>query len=438
MTQAAITPPPLPAPRPAPARPGRRAAGLTLELLALALLALAGAAPAPALAQANRAEVIHWWTSGGESAAVKELAKAYTAAGGTWVDAAIAGGEQARSTAINRMVGGTPPTAAQFNTSRQFLDLIDSGMLNDVDAVAAHEGWDKLLPASILGAIRVKGHYYAVPVDIHMPAWFWYSKAAFAKAGIAAEPKTVDEFFAALDKLKAVGLVPLAFGGQPWQEKIAFYAWLAHAGGPEMYLRLYRDKDAAMVQGAPFKAFLASFKRLKNYVDAGSPNRNWNDATAMVISGKAGVQIMGDWAKGEFAAAHQSAGKDFGCFPGFGPHSPYLVAGDVFVFPKTADPAQRKSQQLLATVFTAPATQVAFSNSKGSIPIRTDVDVQALDPCAQIGVAIMKDAARQLPSPEMLVSPDLEGALQDVVTKFWNTNESVDDAARAIAAALKS
>ena len=401
-------------------------------------LTLASGLATLAHAQANRAEVLHWWTSGGESAAVKELANAYTQAGGTWVDSAIAGGEQARAAAVNRMVGGTPPTAAQFNTSKQFLDLIDSGLLNNVDVVAAKNNWDKILPAPILNSIKIKGHFYAVPVDIHMPAWFWYSKAAFAKAGIAAEPKTPDEFFADLDKLKAAGVVPLAFGGQPWQEKITFYAWLAHVGGPDMYMKLYRDKDAAMVQGPQFKAFLASFKRLHNYVDAGSPNRNWNDATAMVISGKAGVQIMGDWAKGEFATAHQTAGKEFGCFPGFGPRSPYLVAGDVFVFPKTTDAAQVKSQQLLATVFTSPATQVAFSNKKGSIPIRTDVDVKGLDMCAQMGVSIMKDQSRQLPTPEMLITPDLEGSLQDVITKFWNTNESVDDAARSMAAALKN
>jgi len=401
-------------------------------------LTLASGLATLAHAQANRAEVLHWWTSGGESAAVKELANAYTQAGGTWVDSAIAGGEQARAAAVNRMVGGTPPTAAQFNTSKQFLDLIDSGLLNNVDVVAAKNNWDKILPAPILNSIKIKGHFYAVPVDIHMPAWFWYSKAAFAKAGIAAEPKTPDEFFADLDKLKAAGIVPLAFGGQPWQEKITFYAWLAHVGGPDMYMKLYRDKDAAMVQGPQFKAFLASFKRLHNYVDAGSPNRNWNDATAMVISGKAGVQIMGDWAKGEFATAHQTAGKEFGCFPGFGPRSPYLVAGDVFVFPKTTDAAQVKSQQLLATVFTSPATQVAFSNKKGSIPIRTDVDVKGLDMCAQMGVSIMKDQSRQLPTPEMLITPDLEGSLQDVITKFWNTNESVDDAARSMAAALKN
>jgi glucose/mannose transport system substrate-binding protein len=205
-----------------------------------------------------------------------------------------------------------------------------------------------------------------------------------------------------------------------------------------MYMKLYRDKDVNLPATPQFKQMLASFKKLHNYVDAGSPNRNWNDATAMVISGKAGVQIMGDWAKGEFATAHLTAGKEFGCFPGFGARSPYLVAGDVFVFPKITDAAQVKSQQLLATVFTSPATQVAFSNKKGSIPIRTDVDIKSLDLCAQQGVTIMKDVSRQLPTPEMLISPDLEGSLQDVITKFWNTGESVDDAAKAIAAALKN
>ncbi|WP_374568395.1 ABC transporter substrate-binding protein [Ideonella sp.] len=407
----------------------------TATRIAIAVALAWGATAAHAQA---KAEVIHWWTSGGESAALKELANAYKAAGGVWVDSAIAGGEAARAAAVNRIVGGTPSTAAQFNTSKQFHDIIDAGLLNNVDEVAIKNGWDKMLPAPILNAVKVQGHYYAVPVNIHMPAWFWYSKPAFAKAGITAEPKTPDEFFAALDKLKAAGVVPLAQGGQPWQEKLLFDGWLAHAGGTELYLKFYRDRDAATAQGPAFKAVLASFKRLKGYVDAGSPGRNWNDATSMVIAGKAGVQLMGDWAKGEFQNAHQSAGKEYGCFPGFGPKSPYIIAGDVFVFPKTTDPAQIKAQHLLADTFTAPATQVAFNNKKGSIPIRTDVDAKGMDLCAQIGLQVMKDPTRHLPNSEMLVAPDVAGALQDIITKFWNTNQSVDDAAKAMAGAIKS
>ena len=397
---------------------------------------LAVLAVGAAHAQANRAEVIHWWTSGGESAAIQEIANGYKAAGGTWVDSAIAGGEAARSAAINRIVGGNPSTAAQFNTSQQFLDIVKGGMLNNVDEVAKKNDWDKILPAPILKSIKIDGHFYAVPVNIHMPAWFWYSKAAFAKAGITAEPKTPDEFFAALDKLKAAGITPVAFGGQPWQEKIVFDALLAHIGGSDLYLKVYKG-DQKAIASPEFKNVLASFKKLKSYTDAGSPNRNWNDATSMVISGKAGVQIMGDWAKGEFQAAKQTAGKEFGCFPGFGPKAPYIIAGDVFVFPKTTDAAAIKAQQLLATTMTAPATQVAFNNKKGSIPIRTDVDAKSMDICAQTGLQVMKDTARQLPNSEMLVAPDVNGALQDVVTKYWNTNQSADDAAKAISAAIK-
>ena len=407
-------------------------------MLNFARIAALALAVGSAHAAGPKAEVIHWWTSGGESAAVKTLADAYTKAGGVWVDTAIALGEQARSVAVNRILGGNPPTAAQFNTSKQFLDLVEQGMLNPIDSVAQQQGWDKLLPETVLSVVRVKGHYYAAPVNIHMPTWIWYSKAAFKQAGIAAEPKSFDALFAALDKLRAAGLVPLAHGGQPWQENIVFTAVLANVGGTELYLKVLRDKDRQAIEGEAFKKVLLNFKRLQSYTDKGSPGRNWNDATSMLITGKAGVQIMGDWAKGEFAQANQSPGKDFGCIAGFGAKSPYIIQGDVFVFPKTSDPQAIKAQQLLAGIMLAPATQVAFSNKKGSIPVRTDVDVSTMDPCAQQGLAIMKDKSRQLGNGEIYMSPDQNGALTDILTAYWNKNLPVEKVQKDIAAALKN
>ena len=409
---------------------------LKLSVLALAL-ALAGAASAAVTAAPPlRAEIIHWWTSGGESAAAKELAAAYGAAGGLWVDTAVALGEQARSVAINRILGGNAPTAAQFNTSKQFLDLVDEGLLNNVDEVARRDGWDNFLPETLLKVIKVKGHYYAAPVSIHMPAWIWTSKAAFKKAGIASEPKTMDELFAALDKLKAAGLVPLAHGGQPWQDNTVFTTVLINVGGRELYLKVLRDRDPKAIQSDAFKTVLLTFKRLQSYVDKGSPGRNWNDATAMLINGKAGVQFMGDWVKGEFALAKQEAGRDYGCIAGFGVNSSYIIQGDVLVFPKTSQPEAVKAQQLLATVITTPATQVAFSNKKGSIPIRTDVDASKMDACAQMGLTIMKDKSRQLGNGEMYMTPDQNGALSDLITAYWNRNIPVEKVQKDIAAAL--
>ena len=198
-------------------------------------------------------------------------------------------------------------------------------------------------------------------------------------------------------------------------------------------------------ENAPFETIIGlttppdldTFKRLHDYVDAGSPGRDWNAATAMLITGKAGIQIMGDWAKGEFLAAKQTAGKEFGCFVGFDNKAPYVVAGDVFIMPKSKDAEVVKAQNLLASVMVAPGPQVAFNSKKGSIPIRTDVDTSSMDICAQQGITIMKDKSRQLPTSTMLLPTDIEGAVQDVVTNYWNKGQSVEEGTKAFAAALK-
>ncbi len=388
-------------------------------------------------AAAPQAEVIHWWTSGGESAAVSKFADAYRKAGGVWIDNAIAGSEQAREVTINRIIGGSPPTAAQFNTSKQFLDMIDEGILNDVDEVARREGWDAILPDPIKNVISEHGHYYAVPVSIHMPGWIWYSKSAFKKAGITKEPTNMEELFAALDKLKAAGLIALAHGGQSWQENIVFMAMLSNVGGKQLYLDVFRDRKPEAIRSEAFRNVLLTFKRLHNYVDAGAPGRNWNDATALLISGKGGIQIMGDWVKGEFTAARQNAGTDFGCIPGFGANSLYLIQGDAFVFPKTDDPKTLVAQKLLEKVLVAPENQLAFSKLKGSIPIRPDIDASSMDVCARTGMAIMKDKSRQVGIGEVYLSPDQNGAMVDVLTAFWNTGMSAEQAQKSIASALK-
>lgn len=415
--------------------PRTLAAACACAWLATMPAALAhAAAPVPA---SPKAEVIHWWTSGGESAAVKQVAQAYRDAGGVWIDTAIAGGDQSRAVTINRIIGGDPPTAAQFNTSKQFLDVIEAGMLNNVDELARAQNWDQMLPAPIIDVIKVQGHYYAVPLNIHMQTWFWYSKAAFRKAGITREPASMAEFFAALDKLKAAGIIPLAHGGQSWQETVLFSAILANMGGKELYLKAMRDRDQATLLSPEFRKVLLAFKRLKSYVDAGAPGRNWNDATALVIAGKAGFQVMGDWAKGEFTNARQVAGRHYGCMAGFTSSTPYLIQGDVFVFPRTEDSSAVRAQQLLANVVSQPALQVGFSKLKGSIPVRLDADAAELDLCAQKGIEIMKDRARQAGVTEVYLTPDQNGAMQDVLTAYWNTGMPVERAQRSIANALK-
>ena len=118
---------------------------ITSKLLAATAIVAASSASATEL------EVMHWWTSGGEAAAVSEFAKAFDATGNTWVDAAIAGGENARAVMVSRLTGGDPMGAFQFNHGRQAEELIESGLLRDITDIAEAEGWlDLVNPSSLL------------------------------------------------------------------------------------------------------------------------------------------------------------------------------------------------------------------------------------------------------------------------------------------------
>ena len=381
---------------------------LLAGVTALASAGLASAEP-------TKAEVMHWWTSGGESAAVKVFADQYAKAGGTWVDSAVAGGAAARTAIINRLVGGKPATMMQFNTGKQFDELVSNNLLADVSTLTDTAAWKKFIPAAFIDAVTRNGKVYAVPVNIHGQNWMWYNKAVFDKAG-AMPPGNASELIAALDKIKASGAIPLALGGQKWQEKSLFNSIMA-SQSKDLYAAFYSKHDAATVASADFRAVAEAYGKLRGYVDQGSPGRNWNDATAMVISGKAGVQFMGDWAKGEFIGANQTPGKEYGCaVMGQG----YVMGGDVFVFAASTDAGIVAAEKVLAGVLMDPETQIKFAQKKGSIPIRTDIDVSSLDACAQTGVKMVSDAVRQVPAAEMLASASLNGAIEDTISEFWN------------------
>lgn len=404
---------------------------LATTLLAPALALAAG----PSAAEAMEAEVIHWWTSGGESAAVAVFAEEFEAAGGTWVDTAIAGGEAARAAGINRIVGGNPPTVMQFNTGSQFHEIVEAGFLRDIDAVAEAGGWRDVLPDALVDATTRDGRFYAAPVNIHGQNWLWYNTSVFADAGLE-PPADFAGLIELAPALEEAGVIPLAHGGQSWQDHLLHDAVLVATAGPEIFTAVYGARDEAAVRSDAFRSAAETFGSLRDLVDEGSPGRNWNDATSLVITGQAAAQLMGDWAKGEFIAAGLTAGDEYGCtiMPGG-----YVMGGDVFVFPAIDDTAQREAQDAMAEIMMAPETQIAFNMKKGSVPARLDLDVAQMDVCARDGMAMLQDEAQQVPSINYIASPDLVGATRDVITQYWNSPDmSVDDFVDRFVGALEA
>ncbi|RYG90793.1 carbohydrate ABC transporter substrate-binding protein [Loktanella sp. IMCC34160] len=403
---------------------------LTTKLLAATAIVSATSASAVDL------EVTHWWTSGGEAAAVSKFAEALnTRTEHNWIDGAIAGsGGTARPIIISRILGGDPMAATQLNHGRQAEELIEAGLMTDLTEVAEAEGWaDIVNPPSLLDACTFEGRIYCVPVNIHSAQWIWISHGAFEKAGVPV-PTNWDEFVAGAPALQEAGIVPLAMGQQGWQQSIAFGALAVGLAGVDTWLAVNRDKNAEVAAGPEYARVFAAAADARELA-RDSNVQDWNLATNMVITDTAGGQIMGDWAQGEFQVAGEVAGEDYSCLPGLGFNEVLDTGGDAFYFPAIDDPEVRAAQLELASLLISPEVQVSFNLAKGSLPVRGDIDMSSANDCMQKGLNILASGG-VLPSGDMNLSPDTSTQIEELMAEFWSSDMSAEDAQARYAAII--
>ncbi|WP_421929443.1 ABC transporter substrate-binding protein [Neoaquamicrobium sediminum] len=395
---------------------------LTAAFAATAALNIAGPV------QAAELEVTHWWTSGGEAAAVAEFAKAFDASGHKWIDGAIAGsGGTARPIMISRITGGDPMGATQFNHGRQAEELVEAGLMRDLSDIAEEGKWREVVhPSSLLDSCTLDGKIYCVPVNIHSQQWLWLSNAAFEKAGVPV-PTNWEEYAAAAPALEEAGIIPLAVGQQPWQTTLAFQVLLTAIAGPDAYTKIFGEKDADLAAGEELAKVFEAAAQARS-MSAKSNVQDWNQATNMVITGQAAGQIMGDWAQGEFQVAGQVAGKDYTCLPGLGVNEVIMTGGDAFYFPVLDDEEKSAAQADLAKLMLSPEVQVAFNLKKGSLPVRGDVDLEAANDCMKKGLEILAQG-NIIQSPDQLMSADSLTQINDLFVEFFNnTSITAEDA----------
>ncbi|CAD0184319.1 putative sugar-binding periplasmic protein [Ruegeria sp. THAF57] len=385
------------------------------------------------------AEVLHWWTSGGEAKSVAVLQEEFASNGGTWTDMPVAGGGgDAAMTALRaRVLAGNAPTAVQLK-GPAIQEWYEEGVLADISSVAEAEGWADVLPASIAGHMMCEGTWCAAPVNVHRVDWIWANADVLAANGIEM-PTTWDEFNAAAVKLMDAGVIPLAHGGQSWQDATVFEAVLLGIGGPEFYQKALVDLDPEALTSDTMVQVFDQMRTLRGYVDENFSGRDWNLATAMVMNGEAAFQIMGDWAKGEFLAAGKKPGEDFLCAstPGDG----YLYNVDSFAMFDVDGDDKKAGQDLLAKLIVAPNFQKVFNLNKGSIPARTDVALDDFDICANLSAEDMGSTSASgslLPSYAhgMALRGSQSGAITDVVTAHFNSEMSSADAVQQLADAV--
>jgi glucose/mannose transport system substrate-binding protein len=411
---------------------------LAIGVSALSIAALAGSVGTIAASAEQKVEVMHFWTSGGEAAALAAVKAKVEASGVKWEDAPVAGGggDQAKTALQARIAAGNPP-AAMLMLGTNITDWAKAGMLADLKDVAAAGKWSDSFYEPVKKFTQIDGRWVSAPTNVHRVNMVWASKAAFDKIGAAA-PTSWEEFNALAPKFKEAGITPLAHGGQPWQDMTLFDSVALGIGGVDFYKKAFIDLDKATLGGETMVKVFDQMRILRGMVDDNFSGRDWNLATAMVIEGTAAMQIMGDWAKGEFTNAKKVADTDFLCFasPGTSEDFVYLINSFSMFEQPTAE--GKAAQAVVANAIVDPEVQRQFNIAKGSIPAIKGVSSEGFDACAIKGMsdfAAAETNGTALPTVAFThaTSAAVVGAMTDVVTEHFNSDMSSADAAKQLA-----
>ena len=374
---------------------------------------------------ASQVEVLHWWTSGGEAKAVEVLKSEWTKQGNQWNDFAVqgGGGKSAMTVLKSRALAANPPEAAHLK-GYELKEWAGLGFLRDLTPMVEHLGWYSQMPPMVRATLSQNGALMAVPTGIHRVNWLWLNRKIFERNKLT-PPTSWAQFVTVADQLKKRGITPLAIGNEPWQLAVLFETVALGEGGKEFYRKAFLEQDSATLTGPDMVRVLTRFQQLRTYVPQKYAGLKWHQATNLLESGGAAMQVMGDWVKGELSAGNYRPGEDIACLPSPGSAGLFSYNLDSIAMFKQRDPAQLQAQGDLAQLLMTPQFQEEFNRVKGSIPALTNPDMSKFDRCAVRSYQDFLLAEKQdnlLPSmAEGMATPtNMRQAILDVLSNFFN------------------
>jgi len=344
-------------------------------------------APFPALqpAPAGKLEIFSWWTTGGEAAGLNALFDAYTLQnpGVEIVNATVAGGAGSNAKAVlkTRMLGGAPPDSFQIHMGHDLTDTwVVTGKMEPLDDIYKQMGWDTAFPRGVLDIVSFEGKPYSVPVNIHRANVLWFNKRVFSDNGLR-PPETFDDFFTVADALKARGITPLAFANQENFEGVQTFETIALGVlGAEAYNGLWSGQTAW--SGPKMTETLNTYKRVLSTINSDYAGLTWDQANDLLISGKAGMTIMGDWIDADYTAKKFT---DYGWTTTPGSAGIYDALSDGFGLPKGAKNVEQVKNWL--RMVGTPQAQDLFNPLKGSVPVNVNAGTGNYDPYLRSAIA---------------------------------------------------
>ena len=327
---------------------------------------------------AQELEVMHWWTSESERAALNQLRSDLAAMNVQWQDAAIEGGagESAIKILNASLIANKTPHAAQL-VGYNIEEWARLNKFVSLNQAAAEQDWHNKLPSFVEQHIIYQDQYVAVPFAIHHINQLYLNQHIYQQLNLT-PPMTWKAFLAQLEQIKGAGYVPIAHSDQPWQIATLFESILLSVSDAEYFHAVFVQPTSDAISDKKLITALKRLRQLKPYMGHTLHNRDWNKASEMLLKNHAAIQIMGDWAKGELNAFGFEANKQFDCIVFPDTQGKHIYSVDSFVFFKEAELANQIAKHVMSDAF-----QLNFSRLKGSIPVVKELAISSLDSCAQ-------------------------------------------------------
>lgn len=215
------------------------------------------------------------------------LAEQYTKQGGPKLDLRIIDWNSIDQQVSTMIQNNQPPDVLNLNS---FSSYARDGLLYSADEVLSPSTRDDFLePFARAG--QFQGKLYGFPILSSARAFF-YNRELFAKAGIAAPPKTWDDFLHAAKKVQALGggVIGYALPLGPEEAQAEWSIWMWNGGGDWKSGDTWMINSEANVRTLTFLADLANTHRVTQ-VNPGKTNRT-DGAFQLFKDGKVGM-VMG-------------------------------------------------------------------------------------------------------------------------------------------------
>ncbi len=391
-------------------------------------IAACGAPSSPNTEATNELEVISWWTSGSEEQALNVLIDAFKAKypDVEVVNAPVTGGGGAPAQVVlaQRLLAGDPPDVWQTFPNGALQSYVGQRQVADVSTIVTDTGLDKALPQVVLDGLTVEGKQYGVPTSSHRGNVLFFNLDELRKAGVAKPGNgyTTKAWIADLRKVKASGGVPLCLGAQDSFTTVALFEnILLSVIGPAGWDQIAADRFNW--RGAQVREALDQFGEVLDLADPAAAGLSWDAATKKLGDGGCAFETMNDSAYGELVKAGAVDGRTFGEVPFPGTESSYVAVVDTFVQARAAENGKNAAEFL--AVLADPTVQLNFSKAKGSVPVRTDVDVSSLSPYQQSASKALRDS-RVLWSIThgSLMSPSFQQGFYSAVNAYVRTRDA--------------